>query len=81
MKRTVSEAQIGEGRTRYRIRIEDDPSRPGWTADRRLIEFMNTLTGMPDLLNCGFSKPQKLVLFHSGEGWVAEGEATVAVDD
>lgn len=77
MKRTVSETQVGEHQMRYRVRLEDDPSTPGWMADRRLIDFLNLLGSTPDLINCGYSKPQKLVLFHSGEGWVAEGEATV----
>jgi hypothetical protein len=78
MQRTVSETRIGDYETRYRFRIQDDPSTPGWNAERRLIDFMSALTAMPDLLNCGYSKPQKLVFFHSGECWVAEGEATVS---
>jgi hypothetical protein len=78
VKRTVSEARVGQDRVRYRVKIEDDPSLPGWNAETRFVQFLVALTEAPDLLNCGFNKPQKLVFFHSGEGWVAEGEATVS---
>jgi hypothetical protein len=75
MRRTVSEVQVGDRSTRYKLRVEDDAVAGdiGW----RLIKFMEALTLSPDLLNCGWSKPQKLVFYHSGLFWVAEGEATV----
>lgn len=77
VKRTVSETRVGSNLVRYKIRIEDDPSKPGWDAGNRLMQFMATLINAPDLLNCGYSKPQKMSFYHSGDGWVAEGEATM----
>ena len=77
MRRSVSEARIGDRLIRYKIRIEDDPSAPGFAGQWRLIKFMEALILSPDLLNCGFSKPEKLTFYHSGQFWVAEGEATV----
>lgn len=77
MRRTVSETRVGTNQTRYRIRIEDDPSAVGHEAGWRLVRFLETLSQSPDMLNCGFSKPEKLTFYHSGYFWVAEGEATV----
>ena len=77
MRRTVSETRVGTKQIRYKVRIEDDPSAPGHQSGLRLITFMETLAQSPDLLNCGYSKPQRLSLYHSGTGWIAEGEATI----
>lgn len=77
MRRTVSEARVGTAQVRYKVRIEDDPSERGWMAQVRLVRFMEALTQSPDLLNCGFAKPDRLVFSHNGNAWVAEGEALV----
>lgn len=77
MQRTVSEVQIGNKTTRFKIRIEDTPVPEGQLPGWRLIQFMEALVASPDLLNCGFSKPQVLKFYFSGAHWVAEGEATV----
>lgn len=77
MRRFVSETRIGDRLTRYKIRIEDDPGPTGFFGQWRLIKFMEALTQNPDLLNCGYSKPERLTFYHNGQFWVAEGEATV----
>lgn len=80
MRRSVSETQIGATQRRFRVRIEDDASQPGWQAEARLHEFMMQLAQQPDLLNCGYRKPQKLNFFHGGQCWIAEGEAVVETE-
>jgi hypothetical protein len=62
---------------RYRIRIEDDDSLPGPDAEQRLIGFLTELSQAPDILNCGYNKPEKMNIYHAGTFWVLEGEVTV----
>jgi hypothetical protein len=81
MRRTVSEARVGDNQVRYRTRIEDDGSQQNsWEARRKLLDLLGTILQSPDLMNCGFNTPQKLSIYHSGTGWVLEAEATVEVE-
>jgi hypothetical protein len=77
MNRKVAETRIGEKLVRYRTRIEDDPSTPGWEQRQALYRLLGTLIQTPDLLNCGLNAPAKLSIYHSGQSWVVEAEATV----
>lgn len=80
MRRTVSEAEVGDKLVRYRTRIEDDPSPQGsLEARNRLMNLFQTILYSPDLINCGLNAPQKMSIYHGGEFWVIEAEATVEV--
>ncbi len=81
MRRTVSEARVGERLVRYRTRLEDDPSpQNSWEARQRLFTLLQTIYQTPDLINCGLSTPQKMSWYHSGTSWVIEAEATVEIE-
>lgn len=81
MRRTISEAKVGDRQVRYRTRIEDDPSSANsWEARRRLLDLLSTVLQSPDLMNCGLNAPQKLSIYHSGQSWVLEAEATVETE-
>ena len=80
MRRTVSEARVGDKLVRYRTRIEDDSSQAGsWEARQRFLNLLQTLSQTPDLINCGLNLPQKISISHNGESWVVEAEATVEI--
>lgn len=78
MRRTVSEAAVGDRLVRHRTRIEDDPSPKGsWEARNKLFNLFQTILNSPDLINCGLAPPEQMKVYHSGESWVIEAEATV----
>jgi len=76
MKRIVSEAKVGEDKTRYRTRIEDDDS-PAGSDDSRVRQylFMHELIDGWPMLSCGMQMFQTFKVFHDGNRWVAELEA------
>lgn len=74
MQRSVSEVDIGDS-VRYRTRLEYPQER----GDRQaLIALLSSLSSSPDLISCGFFPPQKLVITHTGTGWVVEAEALIS---
>lgn len=76
MRRVVKAVPIGEGKTRWRLRVEDDKSdseNPNYV-DARLIAFLGTLAGSPSLLHCGPVYFRKASLYHDGKAWVLEAE-------
>jgi hypothetical protein len=78
MRRSVSEARIGEHLVRHRTRIEDGPSQANsWEARKALYRLLAVLVETPDLINCGYATPQKMNVYHSGQSWIVEAEATV----
>ena len=78
MKRTVTETKVGETQIRYRTRIEDDESMKGSDEARmRQYLFMREIVDNWTLLTCGLQMFQSLRIFHSGNCWVAEAEATI----
>lgn len=76
--RSVHATQSGYTSTKYRLKIEDDPSaEDSAEAGGRLLALLRDLVDQPVLLMCGPVSPQKVRLWHSGSCWVLEAEAEV----
>lgn len=78
MRRIVKNIPIGDGKTRYRLTLEDDPSTPPG-ADVQLRMFLRTLADQPDLLRCGHGYFREARLYHGGAAWILQAE--VVADD
>lgn len=79
MNRTITPVKVGDhntGRTRYRLRIEDDPSGPA-PADiqRRQLAFLQAIVDQPMLLACGPVYADRFSVFHDGDRWILQAEA------
>lgn len=80
MKRFFTSVKIGERRTRYSLRIEDEPnSTTPLEKYQRQVGFLQDLVQQPSLLACGGTTLEKISLVHTGDFWLLTGE--VEVDD
>lgn len=66
--------QIGEKRTRYTVKVFDDPSED---PKQRLFAFLQTFVDNPQMLQAGPAYVQKFAFYHNGTSWVMAGEAEV----
>lgn len=76
MQRILTSTDLGNGRTRYRVRIESDE------CANDLIEpikqmLMRNFADSPHLLHCGPGPFQQLKMTHNGNIWIVEAEAIV----
>lgn len=76
MHRFFTEVHIDEKTTKYRVRLEDVESEAQQVA-RRQSEFLMEVANQPELLTCGYARPQTVKFYHNGIRWVAEAEAVV----
>lgn len=76
MKRFSTVLSLGEGRSKYKVRLESDPA-PINTPLHRFVQFgmLREIVDNPELTNCGLASFQKLSMYHNGECWVMELEA------
>lgn len=76
MKRTISKASMDGNRTKVTVRLESEPCENGSIEGRRQqVEMIRQLSDNIELMNCGFSPFQRLVMRHTGEAWLIEMEA------
>lgn len=73
MRRCVKNIPIGDGKTRFRLTIEDDPSTPPG-ADVQLRRFIQALADQPELLRCGPGYFRDARLYHGGMSWILQAE-------
>lgn len=79
MNRTLKQVRINDSESRYVVRIEDEPSVPKTMGARlRQYELLKTLTSTPGLMDCGNLPYQSMRMWHDGEKWIIEMEATGA---
>lgn len=77
MRREVNDIVLGDGSHRYVVRIYDSPSPPEThEAYVAFVRFLRALGDQPQLLDCGFHRPQQTRIVHDGTSWVCEVEAT-----
>ncbi len=77
MQRTYRDIPIGDSQHRHVVTLRDVPSDPGPPADARRMAFLMEL--VPDgerLMHCGPVRFQKLRMYHDGQSWVIDLEAT-----
>lgn len=79
MNRTLKQVRLNDSESRYIVRIEDVPSASKTQEARmRQYDLLKTLTSTPGLLDCGNLAFQSLKMWHDGEKWIIEMEATGA---
>lgn len=78
MRRLFSKSDLGGNKYLYRVHLEDEPSAPGYQANARLPQLLIAMAETPDLIACGYTRPEKISIFHNGNNWVVkcEGEGT-----
>jgi hypothetical protein len=77
MKRTTTKAPLGKDEAKVTVRIESEPcERNSVEARREATELLRALVSNPELLSCGYSPFQTLAMFHDGERWIVELQAT-----
>jgi hypothetical protein len=78
IQRQMRRAEIGPGRVRYRITITGEEC-PPYTHEARQHQwlFLEWLAGNQQMLACGYSIPERIVISHNGSCWQAECEAEV----
>lgn len=75
MTRRLREVQLTDGRVKYIVTIEDEPS--GIEQKRRALHaVLQQLAESPSLLVCGTVACEVLSLRHDGERWIVTAEAT-----
>jgi hypothetical protein len=80
MRTSITRVNVDETHTRYRKVIEGNPCAQGSLESRQQQLFLlQSLSGQPELLNCGMDPFQKLTMYHNGDRWLVELEA-VAVN-
>lgn len=80
MNRRTATQDLGAGRQRTRVTIISDPCEE--TGQQSLAvrqHLLESIAYQRELTQCGFAPFQKLRLYHSGEAWVVEAEATTDV--
>ena len=76
MKRNQLKISLGEGKIRWKVRIEDIPTVMGTPEARlRQLKFLEEMLSQPVLLKCGEYDFTKMLIWHTGEFWVCELEA------
>jgi hypothetical protein len=78
MQRIVTSTDLGEGRTRVRVRIQSDDC----DIHSDLVEpfkqvLLQNFADNPALLTCGSVPFQTLKMGHSGTAWIVEAEAVI----
>lgn len=78
--RKLTTADLGPNRRRYRVVVTGDDCPPHtYESRRQLALFLQALADpMQNLLACGFSPPDRVLITHTGTCWQAEAEAEVA---
>jgi hypothetical protein len=74
MQRIVTSTDLGEGRIRWRVRIESDDCPMDMQEPHKLM-LMQNLADNPSLLTCGMLPFQVLKMAHDGVKWIIEAEA------
>ena len=76
MQRIVTSTDLGEGRTRHRVRIESDVCETG-SGQEELVKRMllQNFSDNPQLLTCGMVPFQSMKMYHTGTIWIIEAEA------
>lgn len=79
IQRQVKKSNPSPGRTRYRIIITGDECPPLPTYEARFHQslFLRWLADNQNLLECGYSVPERISITHNGTCWQAEAEAEV----
>lgn len=79
MRRFVSETNIGSNRKRHKTVIHDTVETTPHSQEACIRQnlMIQALADTPDLLNCGYLRPEKITLYHDGVRWVVEAEAEV----
>ena len=76
MHRVLTKRDMGDGVTRYRVRIEgDDCSPDSHLAEQFKWMLLSNVVDNPALVMCGPIPFQTLHLSHNGERWIMELEA------
>jgi hypothetical protein len=76
MNRILTSTDLGEGRIRWRVRIESDDCEAGSDMMERMKQvLLQNFADNPSLLLCGLVPFQTLKMIHSGTNWIIEAEA------
>jgi hypothetical protein len=80
MRRVATAVPIGneyKGRTRYNLRLEDEPDceQGSALALMRFFALIQAVVDQPALLKCGLNWPEKMSISHNGDCWVLEAMA------
>jgi hypothetical protein len=78
IQRNVRRTEIGQNRVRYRVIVQGEEC-PQGTHEAIIHQalFLNWLGDNQSLLECGYSRFQKLTIQHNGTAWEAVAEAEV----
>lgn len=76
MQRIATSSAIGDGKTRWRVRIESDECDPK-TPQLEQVKSMllENIVQNPFLVACGLLPFQTLKMHHNGVRWIIEAEA------
>lgn len=76
MKKNIYKIDLGDNKIKYKVKLEDDPSRP-FSAESNIRQkhFFKSLSDTPELLNCGPVPFEKAIFYHNGTCWCVELEA------
>lgn len=78
MHRSYTKVKIGDHQTRHSVRLYSDFCEYGTHAARVAQSMLiQTIADTPQLVTCGPTIFDKLVIKHDGERWVVEAEAIV----
>lgn len=83
MNRVISAVPAGEeGEVRHCVRLESDPCDGPKTPDgrRQIFTLFQQLSGLPELLLCGTSTFERMMVWHDGFKWVIEANAVERPD-
>lgn len=78
MQRVVTNTDLGEGRIRWRVRIEGD-SHDLAVKDFHKAVLLDNFANNPSLLLCGITPFDTMRMFHDGEKWIVEAEAVTEI--
>ena len=77
MQRIVLVRDLGDGLTRFRVRIEGDPCEPNTLmAEQMQNNLLANIAANPHLVACGSGPFQKMQIYHDNAKWILEAEAT-----
>jgi UDP-N-acetylenolpyruvoylglucosamine reductase len=75
VKRTQTKSALSGNEVKIVVRLESEACEARSMQGRmQQVETLRQLTSNPELMNCGYSPFQRLVMRHNGEAWVIEME-------
>lgn len=82
MNRRVANQDLGGGKQRVRVQITTERCDEKGSHSMKVRGLLlTTIAEVPDFTKCGYETFQKLRIFHDGDQWIAELEATMDIPE